>query len=122
METVNINLTRLLKMFGGITSDGDDEIEFIKRYSYTVTTDGNTYSDFYNYLISKAYMADGKYDEVEVRNFYSVNKLNDSIEKFVEIMEYLILNKVNPYFENITYNSIVSYTDTELIVKFNVEV
>jgi len=121
METVDINLTRLLRMFGGITGGSYEEIELIKRYSYVVNSEHNTYKEFYQYLIGKSYMLEGEYEEVEIRNFYKIPKLNDSLEKLMEILEFLILNKVNPYFENITFNSIVSYTETELIVKFNIE-
>ena len=121
METVDINLTRLLRMFGGITGGSYEEIELIKRYSYVVNSEHNMYKEFYQYLIGKSYMLEGEYEEVEIRNFYKIPKLNDSLEKLMEILEFLILNKVNPYFENITFNSIVSYTETELIVKFNIE-
>jgi len=107
-------------MFGKITQGSNDEIELIKNYKYTVTTDGNTYSDFYNYLISKGYQHQAVYEQSEIRNFYKVTKLNDSIEKFIEILEFLLLNKINPYFENITFNSIVTYTSEVLIVKFNI--
>lgn len=122
MQTLDINLTRLLRMFGGITPGSHTELELIKRYSYVVNTEHNTYKEFYRYIIGAGYMAEGEYDEVEIRNFYSIPKLNDSIEKFVEILEFLILNKVDPYFENITFNSVVSHTESELIVKFNIEV
>lgn len=120
MKTIDINLTRLLRLFGRISTGNDSEIEYIKRYSYNVTSENNTYKDFYNYLTAKSYMAEGDYDELEVRNFYKINKLNDAIEKFTEMLEYLLLNKVTPYFENIVFNSIVNYTSDNLIVKFTV--
>jgi len=103
-EIVEIDLSKLSPLFYNIDANVNYELELIKCYSYHVDSDSNTITSISNKILSDIYREEnGSYKELEISKFFKIARLNDKIERFLEVVEFRILNKVDPTFEQIKF-------------------
>lgn len=116
-----VDLSKLIPKIGCIDPTSDLELVLVRHYSYRekYLTIHKTNSDILRLVI-------GNSDTTKQHRLYSIynqTRYNHSITEFLTLLEYVLFNTVNEasgFFDNIVFSKIVTNTDTELIVEFEV--
>lgn len=119
-EYIDIDLTKFRNISGRLIPGEQVELKIIEFYRYIQNEDNNIFELFTKYLLKILYKDDIDRDYYEIYTIYKEKFYIHTVNYFNELLDMYILNKIDPIFVDIVFDSYVENSDDKIVVKFKI--
>jgi len=115
-ELVTIDLSRLLTMKNRLSISDKYELKLVEMYNYKHQED--TITNFTNYVLGCIYYEHKEYQFTDINTFYKEKQFTHVILSYIDMLEIIILNSIEPDFIDIKFSKYITNSDNKLIVEY----